>query len=372
LGDVNHLLFEDLVAAGVAGLWSAAQGYDPSLGLRFWTKARSRVLGAISDEARHWRRQGPAETQMERWLYAHPEVTPEHILVRQEQLGLTGKKGFICHSLQEAAEWIKQFRAWTPTKVDEPTATGSFEGMYSCFDQLSLSPQLGESFVGGVGHQFGGRPPWYVLAVPLKQVPGHEIVVAIVDGLAGCVFDAGPDVGNARCPKAPEDLSAYTETAKIRFKNGKRHAIRQKAVSYCYGILVTPELQARAVEDLAFAKRRWEWRIKLAPQKAREYPRWSTKFGLGRHEHENEYFAQSYIEERALKWVIEPASVSDRYIWSLNRYPPWRKWNHFWKENSNDGKAERGELAALRRDRAIDARYAMESARRRTSVRSAT
>jgi hypothetical protein len=245
---VNNLLFEDLVAAGVVGLWQAAPGFDTSLGFAFWTKARSRVLGAISDEARHWRRHGQGETRLERWLYAHPEATPEQVLLRQEQLGLTGERGIICHSRQEAAEWIEQFWAWKPAKVDEPTGTSSFQSMYSCFDQYTLAPQL----------------------------EYHELFSRLVDDLAGAVFDAGPDVGNASRPKSPRDLRDFTETAFLRFKNGRRQVTRQRAASYSYGIGVTPELEAKALADLEFAKRRWESRVKLTPLPAKTYKRWSV------------------------------------------------------------------------------------------------
>jgi hypothetical protein len=90
--------------------------------------------------------------------------------------------------------------------LQEPVATSSFQGMYSCFDQYSLTPHL--------------------------EI--HEQRSRLVDDLFGAVFDAGPDVGNARRPKAPEyHLSSV--------QNGKRQTTRRKAASYCYGIVVTPE-----------------------------------------------------------------------------------------------------------------------------------
>lgn len=149
------------------------------------------MLGAISDEARRWRRHGQGETRIERWLYAHPEATPQHIPIRQKQLGLTGEKGFICHSLQEAAEFITQFR-----KIDEPIATGSFEGMYSCFDQHSPSPQLGESFVGSIGHHIGGKPPWYVVAMSRREFIGHKIYRSDTFGPWTDIRHGGNGIGN--------------------------------------------------------------------------------------------------------------------------------------------------------------------------------
>jgi hypothetical protein len=287
---VNNLLFEDLVAAGVMGLWQAVPGFDAALDFAFWTKARLRVLGAISDESRQWRRHGQGETRIERWLYAHPGATPEQVLLRQKQLKLTGERGIICHSLQEAAEWIEQFWAWKPTKVDEPTGTSSFQIMYSCYDQYTLAPQL----------------------------EYHELLSRLVDDLAGAVFDAGPDVGNASRPKAPLDLRDFTETAFLRFKNGKRQVTRQKAAPYRYGIVVTPELEARALANLEFAKRRWESRVKLTPLPARTYKRWTTKWlnggclgqgDLGGSEHENKHLVAAY-RQGGFRRVVEYRRIS--------------------------------------------------------------
>src|SRR5262249_36404297 len=125
-----------------------------------------------------------------------------------------------------------------------------FVGMYSCFDGFSLSPQL--------------------------EV--HEPLSLLVDQLAGGGWDAGPDVGNASRPKAPREPLDCTETAVVQFKNGKRQVTRQKASSYCYGIVVTPELRARALEDLEFADDRWQSRIRRGPLPAEQYPCWSTKW----------------------------------------------------------------------------------------------
>jgi Sigma-70 region 2 len=289
---MNNLLFEDLVAAGVMGLWQAVPGFDAALGFAFWTKARLRVLGAISDEARRWRRHSQGETRIERWLYAHPGATPEQVLLRQKQSELTGERGIICHSLREAAQWIEQFWAWKPTKVDEPAGTSSFQIMYSCFDQYTLAPQL----------------------------EYHELLSRLVDDLAGAVFDAGPDVGNASHPKTPLDLRDFTETAFLRFKNGRRQVARQKAASYCYGIVVNPELEARALANLEFAKKRWESRVKLTSWPAKTHKRWSIKWlnggclgqgSLGGPEHENKHIISTYRQgNNRFRWVVESRSIS--------------------------------------------------------------
>jgi hypothetical protein len=277
----NNLLFEDLVAAGVAAMWRAALKFDLESGYRFWTCVRKPVLGAISDEARLWRRGGSGESRLDRWLYTHPTASPEQVLLAQQRL----VKRPVFRSLQEAAEGIKQFWAWGGNpEFDYPTTDtdeafeiaggGFFASRYSCFSRYTLSPQLRY----------------------------HEPFSLLVDRLSGGL-DTGPDVGNASRQKSPHDLLDYTETAVIRFKNGKRQAIRQKAASYCYGIQVTPELEARALADLEFAKKRWERRTKLTPLPARTYPRWSTKFGIGRADRENKQIVPAFIKD-GVKWFV--------------------------------------------------------------------
>ena len=123
----NNLLFEDLVAAGVASMWRAALKFDVESGYRFWTGVRAPVLGAISDEARIWRRNGSGEGRLDRWLYTHREASPEQILRAQQRF----VKRPVFRSLQEAAEGIKLFWAWSAefdysTETDETfeAATG--------------------------------------------------------------------------------------------------------------------------------------------------------------------------------------------------------------------------------------------------------
>src|SRR5262249_51638912 len=89
---------------------------------------------------------------------------------------------------------------------------------------------------------------------------------------------------------------------------------RQKAASYCYGILVSPELWARALEDLKFAKERWQRRLRRGPLPAEQYRRWSTKFGLGRHEHENKQIVPAYVPVTRFKWEIEYRSAEGNVL----------------------------------------------------------
>jgi hypothetical protein len=200
----------------------------------------------------------------------------------------------VFHSLQEAAEGIKQFWAWDGNveidfNPDELEPSGSFRSMYSCFNWYTLSPQL--------------------------EI--HERFGLVVDRLSGGL---GPDVGEASRPKEPREPLDCTETAFIQFKNGKRQVTRQKAASYCYGILVTPELRARALRDLEFAVRRWQSRTRRGPLPAQEYPRWSTKFGLGCPEHENKQIVPAYLTDgNPFKWVVRYRGAEATF---------YRYWNH--------------------------------------------
>ena len=304
----NNLLYEDLVAAGAAAMWRAAFKFDLEAGYRFWTGVRAPVLGAISDEARIWRRHGSGERRIDRWLYTHPDASPEQALAAQQRL----VKRPVFRSLQEAAEGIKQFWAWASefdysTETDETFEIGDsfIAGMYSFFDRFSLSPQLRY----------------------------HEPFSLLVDRLAGAVFDAGPDVGNASRPKAPREHLDCTETAVIQFKNGKRQVTRQKAASYCYGIVVNPELRARALENLKSAEDRWQSRMRRGPLPAEQYPRWSTKWlnrgrvgqgTLGRADDENKHLVPAYLQDgNPFKWKVEFRGGSEGIVLSVLESPSW-------------------------------------------------
>jgi hypothetical protein len=319
----NAVFYEDLVAAGVAAMWRAALNFDLEAGYRFWTGVRAPVLGAISDEARLWRRDGSGESRLDRWLYTHPTASPEQALASQQRLYRVEErlarwlsehplaspeevlnererinKRLPFHPLQEAAEGIKQFWAWDGNveidfNPDELEPSGSFRSMYSCFNRYTLSPQL--------------------------EI--HERFGLVVDRLSGGL---GPDVGEASRPKEPREPLDCTETAFIQFKNGKRQVTRQKAASYCYGILVTPELRARALRDLEFAVRRWQSRTRRGPLPAQEYPRWSTKFGLGHPEHENKQIAPAYLTDgNPFKWVVRYRGAEGDIL-SVLESPSWR------------------------------------------------
>ena len=229
----NTLFYEDLVAAGVAAMWRAALKFDLTTGYAFWTAAGLPVTGAISDEARWWRRGrgGSGETQLDRWLYTHPNATPGQVLERQGQL----YKRPVFHSLEEAAEGIKQFWA----------RGGDFE--FDCDDEMVVA-----------GHplrvMYGFFDPYQLS--PHRRV--HDRFSALVDRLSGGL-DTGPDVGEVSRPKTPFNL--YDE--------------RRKAAAG-YRIPVTPELETQAQQDLEFANQRWQRRMRRGPMPAKQYPRWST------------------------------------------------------------------------------------------------
>jgi hypothetical protein len=108
---------------------------------------------------RLWRRGGSGESRLDRWLYTHPTASPDQVLVNQQRLyrveerlarwlsehpdaspeEILKKRERInrllpFHSLQEAAEGIKQFWAWgsdAEIDFDEDTEpTDSFASEY--------------------------------------------------------------------------------------------------------------------------------------------------------------------------------------------------------------------------------------------------
>jgi hypothetical protein len=166
-------------------MWMAALKFDLAAGYRFWTAARLPIIGAIRDEARLWRRGGSGEGRLDRWLYTHPTASPEQVLRAQQRL----VKRPVFHSLQEAAEGIKQFWSWggDPEFVyDEETteaAAGSFRSMYDCFDPYQLSYSYSDS--DGMAAPAESR---------LSYLNIHKRLSLVVDRLSGGL-DTGPDVG---------------------------------------------------------------------------------------------------------------------------------------------------------------------------------
>ena len=218
-------------------------------------------------------RGGSGESRLDRWLYTHPTASPEQVLEAQQKL----VKRPVFRSLQEAAEGIKQFWAWGPEfdYDDEIIVAGHPSlAMYGFFDPYQLSPH--------------------------RKI--HERFSSLVDRLTGGL-DTGPGVGEVSRPKEPRDLRDHTETAVVRFKNGRRQVTRQKAATAGYQIPVTPELQTRAEQDLEFAGQRWQRRMRRGPMPAKQYPRWSTIGGLGRAEHENKRIVPAYIQD-GRKWFV--------------------------------------------------------------------
>jgi len=249
----DHLFFEDLVAEGCRFLWRAALRFDPNNGYRFWTFARPSVAGAIADAARKWRRGGAGESRIDRWLYNYPDATPEQVLAAQDKLVRRDK---ILHSLQEAAEGIKQFWAWRSTSQDHSTTeeagySNDIEGglagpgsnnyllaghvarLFDCFNKYKLSPQLRLH---------------------------DEVVSSVVDGLAKYSGGALARHSGVKRKKTPQDLRDFSETALVQFRDGsKRQIARQKAASPVRHIGVTPELNAQYVamiEQISERKRR--------------------------------------------------------------------------------------------------------------------
>jgi hypothetical protein len=215
----DTLFYEDLVAAGVAAMWRAALHFDSAAGYRFWTPAHIAVVGAISDEARLWRRGGSGEGKLDRWLYTHPTASPDQVL--RAQARLLKRPWF--RSFEEAAEGIKQYWAWgTDANIDfdedMEAAAGTFRSMYDCFDPYQLSYSYSDS--DGMAAPADSR---------LSYLEIHKHFSLVVDRLSGGL-DTGCDPIEVKRPKAPRDLLDYTETAVVRFKNGKRQVKRQKAL----------------------------------------------------------------------------------------------------------------------------------------------
>jgi hypothetical protein len=216
------------------------------------------------------------------------------------------------------------------------------------------------------------------MAVPrearLSYLKIHERFSLVVDRLSGGL-DTGPDVGNASKPKTPREPLDCSETAVLRFKNGKRQVTRQKARAG-YQIPITAALEAKAKEDLGFAKDRWHRRhINRKPMSAQTYPRWSTKFGVGRAEQENKQIIPAYVPITRFTWKVEYRGAEGN-IPSVLESPSWHCLKptpcEFCEAVRGRSRSHHVALPPLSPRRALDRRHAMEprSANPRTESRS--
>jgi DNA-directed RNA polymerase specialized sigma24 family protein len=257
----NNLFFEDLVAEGCFAVWQAVPGFDLDGGYRFWTYARQRVSGAISDAARKWRRGGSGDGRLDRWLYSHPHASPEEVLSAQQKL----LKRPIYRSLRAAGDAIKLFWAWRSnpeqdySTTTEAGAADDIEGSGSLASPGSNKYVLARQ-VARLYDCFNK----YKLSLQLRH---HNRFSRLVDELAGEkgeVLDRRP--AKARRPKAPQDLRDFSETATIRFKDGsKRKVIRQEAASPVRHIPVEPWM-----DDAWIRRMLWQANIDKRMPRARQ------------------------------------------------------------------------------------------------------
>jgi hypothetical protein len=203
------------MAIGCFGLWKAALGFDFARGYRLWTIAQHKIDGLVSNEAKYLRRHGfgsgdsvarylrkkvaeRSDTRLDRWIFDHLGSSPEELLEEQKKR----LKQPIFRSLQEAADALKQANNLEHSEVYSDGGDGNdiergceedgyspatepleqFRDVHDSHNPLKWSPQLGDSFTGINGKHFCHKaPPWFVLAVATKDIPGHRTVSAIVD-----------------------------------------------------------------------------------------------------------------------------------------------------------------------------------------------
>jgi hypothetical protein len=182
--------------------------------------------------------------------------------------------------------------------------------MYDCFDPYQLSYSYSDS--DGMAAPADSR---------LSYLEIHKHFSLVVDRLSGGL-DTGCDPIEVKRPKAPRDLLDYTETAVVRFKNGKRQVKRQKALPG-YRIRITGALQAKAKKDLEFAKQHWQRVTRRWPMPAQTYPRWSTKFGVGRAELEKKQIVPAYLTDgNPFKWIVRYRGAESDIL-SVLESPSW-------------------------------------------------
>jgi hypothetical protein len=144
---------DDLVSAGLHAISEAITRFNPRRNNGLYAYAKKYIEGAISAEARNWKKRGTAgETRIERWIYSHPYDEPEEVAAALR------KRGIRCTPEQaaEAMHGISARRSaehYSTTDSDYDKKEDNFIGarpatshdmyrMYDCYSGNRLSPQL--------------------------------------------------------------------------------------------------------------------------------------------------------------------------------------------------------------------------------------
>ena len=105
---------DDQIGRGFLALWRAVLSHDPDRHGAFRPYPIRCISGQISKEVSDFIKRGSTgETRVERWLFSHPNATPQALVA-------AFKKNGAAISLQEAAMEIRQFRARCSWHTYEP------------------------------------------------------------------------------------------------------------------------------------------------------------------------------------------------------------------------------------------------------------
>jgi hypothetical protein len=141
--------FDDLVTAGMVGLTEAILRYNLRSNNRLYAYAKSYIEGAISAEAKKYKKRGTAgETRLERWIYSHPYDTPEEIVAALSKRGMSYTPEQVEQAQQcVSARRVSEHYSTTDSDYDEDdnfigARPAASHDMYGLYDSYGSQPHL--------------------------------------------------------------------------------------------------------------------------------------------------------------------------------------------------------------------------------------
>lgn len=142
----------DLVSAGMLGLRDGIANFDLRPNNRLYAYAIKWIRGAISAEAKKWKKRGTAgETRIERWIYSRPYDKPEQIANALQDRGTscTPEQATAMHGF--SARRSAEHYSTTDSDYDEeddnfigahPASSHDMYRMYDCYGSNQSAPHL--------------------------------------------------------------------------------------------------------------------------------------------------------------------------------------------------------------------------------------
>ncbi len=164
----SHLEVEDLESAGILGLLSAIEDFDPELGVEFSTYARARIKGAILDELRQL-------DPLPRSIRQKAREIERALMTLEQKLGRPPEDeevaAYLGLDLKSYYDQLGQACGFGLLSLDEPGSDAGEE------EPFPLSHRLGDSHAGDPLQDLLGRERLALLGRLIATLPLRERVV---------------------------------------------------------------------------------------------------------------------------------------------------------------------------------------------------